>query len=129
MNRFFYAVGVLSVLMGLSGCPTAGPISDDGAEPAAHGEPIAQAPQDDQAAVDALEELAKELKRDGNGNVVEVNFRETEIDDSALEHLAGLPLIKSVLLNKTAVTDTGLETLGKIDTLQNIDLRGCATAN
>ena len=46
-----------------------------------------------------------------------------------LEHLKGLPKLKSVLLNKTAVTEKGLATLGEINTIENLDLRGCGTNN
>lgn len=129
MKQISYLVGLISLLVSLAGCPPSAPTSDDGADSPANGEQVNTAPQDDAAAVKALQGLAKELKRDGNGNVVEVNFRETEIDDSALEHLAGLPRLRSVLLNKMAVTDAGLAMLGKIETLENIDLRGCATTN
>ena len=84
---------------------------------------------DEPAAVEALSKVATELKRDGEGFVIEVNFRGAEIDDSAPAHLSGLKRVRSVLLNDTAVTDAGLEPIGKISTLANLDLRGCGVSN
>ncbi|MEO2022421.1 MAG: hypothetical protein ABGX05_11425, partial [Pirellulaceae bacterium] len=84
---------------------------------------------DDAAAVKALEAVATSLKRDGDGFVIEVNFRGTTIDDGPLQHLLGLQRLGSVLLNETSITDDGLTTLGKISTLRNLDLRGCQVSN
>jgi len=88
-----------------------------------------RAEADDPSAVTALKELATSLKHDSDGYVVEVNFRKTTIDNSALVHLAGLWRLKSLLLNETAIDDAGLETIGKIGTLTNLDLRGCKVSN
>ncbi|MEK6238508.1 MAG: hypothetical protein N2C14_27635, partial [Planctomycetales bacterium] len=79
---------------------------------------------DDAEAVAALEAVATELKRDGEGFVIEVNFRGAEVADEHLTHLTGLRRVRSVLLNDAPVTDAGLIELGKIPTLQNADLRG-----
>jgi len=84
---------------------------------------------DDVAAITALETVATSLKRDGDGFVTEVNFRGTMIDDAPLQHLLGLQRLGSVLLNETSITDDGLATLGKINTLRNLDLRGCQLSN
>ncbi|MCA9267171.1 MAG: hypothetical protein KDA41_01810, partial [Planctomycetales bacterium] len=114
-------------LLLLCGCPTGEtPTTTEG--PTTGGAPAA-GPADDAAAVAALEALSAKLARDDGGHVIEVNFRDLQIDDAALAHLAGLPQLRSVLLNKTAVTDQGLATLGQIETLENLDLRGCATTN
>jgi len=121
------------LLAAIGGCPTGDDRATDDADvgrDARSAERTRQAaPRDDEAAVAALEKLANELQRDGDGNVVEVNLREVEIDDADLEHLQGLPHLRSVLLNKTPIGEAGLKTLGEIETLENIDLRGCATTN
>ena len=104
----------------LSGCPQD---SGSGTPGAGSAGPRAQAPPvepDDPAAVAALDKLAASLTRD-NGFVVEVNFRDTEIDDSALEYLTGLRHVSSVLLNNTAITDAGLASIGKLDRIQGSD--------
>jgi len=84
---------------------------------------------DDADAVKALESLATELKKDGEGFVTEVNFRGATIDDSALGHLVGLRRVRSVLLNETTITDDGLVAVGKTTTLRNVDLRDCKVSN
>jgi len=89
----------------------------------------ARAETDDSNAIEALKRLATSMKQDGDGYVVEVNFRKTTIDNSALVHLTGLRRLKSLLLNETKIDDVGLATLGKISTLTNLDLRGCKVSN
>ncbi|MFT4557662.1 MAG: hypothetical protein ACI92S_003034 [Planctomycetaceae bacterium] len=84
---------------------------------------------DDAGSVSALEEAGAKLKKDGDGLVIEVDFRGTTVGDAALENLAGLRRVRSVLLNETAVTDAGMATVGKVTTLQNVDLRGCTISN
>ena len=69
---------------------------------------------DDAASVTALADLEAKLKKDGDGFVTEVNFRGLDVDDTALTHLAGLPHLKSLVLQDTEITDAGLETVGKI---------------
>ena len=46
-----------------------------------------------------------------------------------MQHLRGLRRVQSVLMNDTAITDAGLEPIGKLDTLRNLDLRGCPVSN
>jgi hypothetical protein len=91
--------------------------------------PTAAPEPDDAGSVSALEEAGAKLKKDGDGLVIEVDFRGTTVGDSALEHLAGLRRVRSVLLNETGVTDAGMATVGKVATLQNVDLRGCTISN
>ena len=85
VQRVRQAIGCSLLLAFMLGCPAANSVPENEDPPAdAQPAPTASAPkpQDDAAAVTALESLAKELKRDGDGNIVEVNFRETKIDDS-----------------------------------------------
>lgn len=84
---------------------------------------------DDAESIAGLEEVGAKLKKDGDGLVIEADFRGLTIDDSALEHLAGLRRVRSVLLNETGVSDEGMATVGKVATLQNVDLRGCTISN
>lgn len=84
---------------------------------------------DDVASVEALEAAGAKFKKDGNGNVTEVDFRGTSAGDDVMIHLAGLPAVRSLLLNDTDVTDAGMQAIGKLETLTNLDLRGCAITN
>jgi hypothetical protein len=112
----------------VAGCkPTTSPTGPNSTELLS---PLKEAPEpDDEKCVAGLEEVGAKLKKDGDGLVIEADFRGLAIGDSALGHLAGLPRLRSVLLNETGVTDAGMATLGKIPTLQNVDLRGCTISN
>lgn len=91
--------------------------------------PKAVPASDDAGSVAGLEEAGAKLKKDGDGLVIEVDFRGSTIGDAALENLAGLRRVRSVLLNETAITDVGMAAVGKVATLQNVDLRGCTISN
>jgi hypothetical protein len=115
----------------VAGCkPTTAPTgtSPTGAEPTVTVAPPAPEP-DDAKSIAGLEEIGAKLKKDGDGLVIEADFRGLTVGDSALEHLAGLLRLRSVLLNETGVTDAGMATVGKVATLQNVDLRGCTISN
>ncbi len=47
----------------------------------------------------------------------------------ALKEIAGLSRLRSLLLNETKITDAGLEPVGKVITLENLDLRNCSLNN
>jgi len=85
---------------------------------------------DDAALIERIKTVATDVKLDGEGFVVEVSFREVEnFEASMLEKLVGLKRVRSVLLNGTAAGDDAMAVLGKIPTLQNIDIRGCQVSN
>jgi hypothetical protein len=128
MKRFFLLAPLLATVLVLSGCST----PDDPSVGEQDGPP-AELPEvppvDETANVAALEKSATELKKNGRGNVIEVSFRGTSIGDAELDPLIGLPELRSVLLNDTAITDDGLKLLGQLAAIQNLDLRGCAIGN
>lgn len=103
--------------------PTDAESSETVAPPKAAPEP------DDAGCIAGLEEAGAKLKKDGDGLVIEADFRGLTIGDSALEYLIGLRRVRSVLLNETSVTDAGMATVGKVATLQNVDLRDCTISN
>ena len=86
-------------------------------------------PADDAHAVAAIETLTSKLRRDGNGSIVEVDFRGVEVTDGDLEPLTKLPNLRSVLLLGTGITDAGLQPIGTIASLENLDLRDCKVSN
>ena len=85
--------------------------------------------QDDPEAVKSLESLGATLKKDKDGQTVEVSFRGTTVDESFLTALAKLPRLKSLVLTESGVTDENLKNIGSLKTLRNLDLRGCKTSN
>jgi len=116
-------VGGLLLVAGCQSGETGAPDKAPEPAPAATGETQTSAEPsvaktDDAQAVAALEALTKGLKRDGEGCVIEVDFRGATIDDGALAHLSGLQRVRSVVLAETGITDTGLKTLGAVPTLQ-----------
>ncbi|MFK7779425.1 MAG: hypothetical protein QM501_15075 [Gimesia sp.] len=78
---------------------------------------------------EALTAAGAKLKTDKDSFVIEVDFRNANIDDSALQGIEGLSRLRSLLLNKTKITDAALEPVGKIQTLENLDLRDCSLNN
>lgn len=139
MHRYAGRISVIIAIACFAGCSnpegtSVSPAEDAPAAAATPSEPQDKQPEavavepDDAKSLEALAATATDLKTD-DGFVVEVNFRGATIDDSALEPLAGLRRVRSVLLNDTAVTDAGMVALGKVATLQNADLRGCGISN
>ena len=84
---------------------------------------------DDDALVESLTKAGAKLKQDADGNVLEVDFRGTDIGDEALAKVPELQKVRSLLLNDTNVSDAGLILAGKTRTLTNLDLRGCKVTN
>ena len=91
--------------------------------PTATTAPPAQA-ADTVAAVAALEKFGAEIKRNGQGKVVEVNLRKTGVTDGALVHLKGLTELRGLKLIRTQVTDAGLEHLKGLTKLKVLGLGG-----
>lgn len=122
MNKLITRIAVFfSLLLMTLGCSQ----SPDSPPPVVNVEVAADQPTDDADSVAQLEATGAKLKKDGNGNIVDVDFRGTEIDDQSLAPLTGLTKLRSLNLGDTAITDAALETVGKLTTLTNLDLRGC----
>jgi Leucine-rich repeat (LRR) protein len=143
MTRVYWVVLLLVGLLSWPGCggPT-GPA--DGQE--GDGDQQAEAVEpDDPAAVEALQAAASGLKRDGDGFVVEVDFRGAAVDDDTLAHLAGLQRLQKLTLTDIKprqiesvesgdlidrpMSDAGLAVLADKTTLRHLDLRGCPITN
>jgi WD40 repeat protein len=57
--------------------------------------------------VAALEKIGAKIKRNEQGEVVELNLRYTQITDAGLRHLKGLTNLKKLDFEDTQVTDAG----------------------
>lgn len=57
-------------------------------------------------------------------DVVSVNLADSEVTDSTLVYLTGLPHLERLWLNRTAVTDAGLIHLASLTGLQELGLQG-----
>ncbi len=90
---------------------------------------------DNEETLAELSDLGAKTKTDGDGLVIEVDFRGTAVNDDLLSQphgllqLGGLSRVRSVLLGGTDITDAGLVAIGKLQTLTNLDLRDCAVTN
>ena len=95
MTAFKNATILFAILALIAGCkPTATPTGtapDDTGNSETVTTPEVPADPDDAASVSALEESGAKLKKDGDGFVIEVDFRGTSVGDSALEPLATKP--------------------------------------
>jgi len=127
--RGFTGLGLSLILF--CGCseskPATEPAVTDAPKPAAMLPPVEP---DDEGAVQALEDLQAVFRRGGDGRITEVNLRGTAATDAALEHIAKLKGVTSLLLNDLPITDAGLAQLAAWKSpIVNLDLRGCSVGN
>ncbi|CAN0092939.1 unnamed protein product, partial [Phaeothamnion confervicola] len=71
----------------------------------------APAPSPDAKALEALAAYQPQAKSDDLGRVVELKLDGPQVDDLALDHVAGLSELKVLSLYGSSVTDDGLEKL------------------
>ncbi len=79
---------------------------------------------DDEASVKLVEATGAKLKKDGNGNVVNVDFRGTSVDDEALKSLSGMKQLTHLDLRDCAITDEGVASLGSLSKLKALRFSG-----
>lgn len=84
---------------------------------------------DSTATVDALQQAGAELKRNGDGAITDVRFREAAPTAGVLEALATLLDLRSLVLAETDTGDDELLLIGRLASLRNLDLRGCPVSN
>lgn len=85
---------------------------------------LATARADSRDAVRRLTELGAEIESDEQGQVVQVGFRQTSADDSALAQLSSFSKLARLDLTGTKVTDRGLSSLTKLVGLEVLELDG-----
>lgn len=126
----FYASSILAGLLCLSlGCPSKSSVEELGPEVQIDSAAASPADSVDRAAdIAAAVEAVAKTRRDGNDAVIEVDLRDADVT-GVLEKLSGLPKLRSVLLSGSNVDDSGLISVAKIESLQNLDLRGCAVGD
>lgn len=112
----------------LSGCPQTEPPKQPNPTP-----PKAEAVKevrkaDDAAAIKALEEIGVTLTKDAAGSVVAVNCGTStrEVKDEDLPHLKGFPYLATLSLEKSEVSDKGLEILKDLPPITRLGLRRCS---
>ncbi|MDM4014008.1 leucine-rich repeat domain-containing protein [Roseiconus lacunae] len=130
-HRLSYPGLLFALLLGLT-CAGCQPnrSSEDGTEPTAE----KKLSEDDQSAIDVVpiaaqvEKAAVSVRRDENDKIIEVSFRGSSVGDVAGQ-LSLLPKLRSVLLSGSNADDATMAEIGKITTLENLDLRGCAISD
>ena len=60
-----------------------------------------------------LEKLGAKIERSAQGDVLEVDLRDTQITDAALVHLGGLTSLEYLFLIGTQITEAGADELQK----------------
>ena len=95
--------------------------------------PVAQknlSEPDDAAAVHAIAHAGGTTKTNTDGQIVEVNLRDSMATDETLVAIRPLKHVRSLLLNNLEISDEGLEALTDVTwPLSNLDLRGCPVTN
>ncbi|QDS87520.1 Leucine Rich repeats (2 copies) [Rosistilla ulvae] len=119
------------LILALTGCSTKPAADSAGGEPDAAATAAAEpkpapTPKDDPEAVAAIMNVTEKVRRDGDGLIIEVDYRGTSVADADLAPLTKLPRLRSVLLLGTPITGEALTTLAQIESLENLDLRDTA---
>ena len=79
---------------------------------------------DDEACLKQIEETGAKVKKDGNGNVVNIDFRSTEVSDETLKALSGVKQLTHLDLRDCAITDEGVASLGTLSNLKALRFSG-----
>lgn len=109
--------------------PTASPDSEKATETTQEA-PKSSVPESELKAAESLKTAGAKLKLDKEGYVIEVNLRGTLIDDAKdLQGITGLTRLRSLLFNQTPITAAELELIGKVASLENLDVRNCSLDN
>lgn len=85
------------------------------------GKDVAATQADDPAAVAAVEKFGS-VERNAQGNVVSVLLASPEVTNDVLKSLPGMPSIESLDLSESAISDAGLEYVGKLTNLRTLTL-------
>ena len=115
------------VLVGIAGCggdnsPDDVAVSTPKSSQAKTDKSPAQTPDADPVA--ALKKIGAKIKRDEQGEVVEVVLPFSDITDSGLVQLKGLPKLQTLDLDGTKITAAGLAHLKGLTSLQKLNLGG-----
>ena len=85
---------------------------------------------DDAAAVQAIADAGGTTKTNSDGQIVEVNLRDSMATDQTMADIRPLKHVRSLLLNDLEISDAGLAALADVAwPLSNLDLRGCPVTN
>ena len=71
-----------------------------------------------------LEEFGAKIKRNEQGEVVELSLHDTKITDVGLVHLKGLTELQKLNLSRSNITDAGIVHLKGLTKLQSLGLLG-----
>ena len=80
---------------------------------------------DPASVVAALTSSEATLRKDPQGSIIEVDLRGKTIDNELLDRMVQLPRLRSLILAATKLVDEQLIPVGRISTLENLDLRDC----
>ncbi len=117
-------IAMLAVSLGCTQNPPGG---GSGETPQTPTQPTAD-PDDAEAAaaIGALTKKGGKVEKDGNGNIVKVDFTKILISDDEIAPVEKLLQLKYlVLLNSDTITDETLLKLGDLKQLKLLDVRGC----
>ncbi|MCA8996513.1 MAG: hypothetical protein KDA80_06005 [Planctomycetaceae bacterium] len=141
MSRLVCLIGVLSVVMLVSGCPqnsSSPPVEPTPAEADAPGESSPSATSAEPATeptvepdnaddMQALAEMGVVMKKDSAGNVIAADAKPATITDEQVQHFQGLHSLKVLSLENGQITDAGLEVLEHLPQLNELNLRRCSS--
>ena len=110
----------------VSGCAPAPTTNSTTASPAEPAKPVQQEIEESSR----IESLGGKIQRDDQGYIIDVDLRGTSAADEDLTGLASLQRLRSLHLDKLAITDAGIQNLANFKgPLVNLDLRECQLSN
>ncbi|QDV23903.1 leucine-rich repeat domain-containing protein [Aureliella helgolandensis] len=131
LHRSLLGSGLVVMAVLLTGCngkKASDQTPSDSTAPSAETTPSATPPAD-AAVAEKLEGMGLKLERTKNAEVAAVNCLGIEVDDAMAETLAQLSSVKKLTLNQSKMTLQGWKQLGKLKTLEHLDLRDCSLDN
>ncbi len=132
---------ILTSLVCFTACNRSAETPSGSASPSITGSPITEEAQaapvlvsDDESAVMTVQSAAKNLRRDGDGLIIDVDFRGavsegSTLDLAVIQALTEFPRLRAVRLGGTGVGDEVCGVLGQLQALEDLDLRDCPVSD
>ena len=111
MRSLMICLSLVVCCIGCSPKETLSTEKKESGDPTAAESIIVETVSDDEASVSIVESTAKKYRRDGNGNLIDVDFRGGQPSAEAIEALVGLPYLRALRLGGTGVGDEVCEVM------------------
>src|SRR6056297_1952836 len=121
----------LLILFALSfaGCDSQREVAETPPESPTPQKPAEPTSIDDPNIAGTVESMAANVRRDGDGAIIDVDLRGQSITSEDLKPLTELSRLRALRLAGTEIGDDALVTIGQIESLEDLDLRNCPVSD